>query len=211
MAQAVISSASPGSPDAAIGVSGLARKFCTMTSWMWPCASCRSRSASSASTRSRVVSPMPIRIPEVNGIRSSPARRIIASRVRGRLSGACSWGPPGPQSRSDTDSSIIPWLADTSRSSASSLRPRIPAFGWGSSPVCSSTAWHIARRYEWVLSWPKRRSARRWLSHRASGRSPRVNSASLQPSRRPASATWRISSGLMVWARASPSRWAKVQ
>ena len=48
--------------------------------------------------------------PEVHGIRSSPARRIIARRVFGRLSGACSWGPPGPQSRSDTDSSIIPWL-----------------------------------------------------------------------------------------------------
>ena len=79
-------------------------------------------------------------------MRSSPARRIIARRVPGRLSGACSWGPPGPQSRSDTDSSIIPWLADTSRSSASSLRPRMPAFGWGSRPVCSITIRHIAGR-----------------------------------------------------------------
>ena len=59
--------------------------------------SCSSRSASSASTRSRGVSPIPIRIPEVKGMRSSPARRIIARRVAGRLSGACSWGPPGPQ------------------------------------------------------------------------------------------------------------------
>ena len=67
-------------------------------------------------------------------------------RVLGRLSGACSWGPPGPHSRSETDSSIIPWLAETSRSSASSRRPRMPALGWGRSPVRSSTRRHIAAR-----------------------------------------------------------------
>ena len=76
---------------------------------------------------------------------SSPARRIIARRVAGRLSGACSWGPPGPHRRSETDSSIIPWLAETSRSSASSRRPSTPALGWGSRPV-SSTIRHIATR-----------------------------------------------------------------
>ena len=79
-------------------------------------------------------------------MRSSPARRIIARRVAGRLSGACSWGPPGPQRRSETDSSIIPWLAETSRSSLSSRRPRMPALGWGRRPVFSITIRHMAAR-----------------------------------------------------------------
>ena len=87
----------------------------------------------------------------------------------------------------------------------------MPALGWGRSPVFSSTIAHMAARYDWVVSWPKRRSARLWLSKRASGRSPRVNSASLQPSRRPASATASTSSGLIVWARGSSSVCAKVQ
>jgi hypothetical protein len=34
IAQALISSTRPGSPAAAMGVPGLARKFCTITSWM---------------------------------------------------------------------------------------------------------------------------------------------------------------------------------
>ena len=52
-----------GSSELASLVSGLARKFWTMTSWIWPCSACRSQIASSASIRSSRVSPMPIRIP----------------------------------------------------------------------------------------------------------------------------------------------------
>ena len=146
IAQAVISSARPGSPAAAIGVSGLGAEV--LDDDLLDVAV---RLVQVAQREQRLdplarVSPIPIRIPEVNGIRSSPARRIIARRVAGRLSGACSWGPPGPQSRSETDSSIIPWLAETSRSSASSRRPRMPAFGWGSRPVRSRTIRHIAAR-----------------------------------------------------------------
>ena len=89
---------------------------------------------------------MPMRMPVVKGMRSSPARRIMARRVAGRLSGASSWGPPGPQSRSEVVSSIIPWLAETSRSSASSRRERIPALGWGRRPVFSITIRHMAVR-----------------------------------------------------------------
>ena len=58
-----------GSAASASLVPGLARKFWTMTSWIWPCWRCRSRIANSASIRSARVSPMPIRMPVVNGTR----------------------------------------------------------------------------------------------------------------------------------------------
>ena len=76
-----------GSGASAIFVPGLARKFCTITSCRWPWRSCRSRSASSASTRSRRVSPMPIRMPLVYGIARRPARSIASRRTSGSLSG----------------------------------------------------------------------------------------------------------------------------
>ena len=56
-----------GSGAPLMRVPGLARKFWTITSWMCPCRSCTSRIASSASMRSARVSPMPIRMPVVNG------------------------------------------------------------------------------------------------------------------------------------------------
>ena len=57
---------------------------------MWPCSACAAASASSDSTRSCSVSPMPTRIPLVNGIFSSPAaadrlqapRRVLGRRAR---------------------------------------------------------------------------------------------------------------------------------
>src|SRR2546430_1031961 len=66
------SSSSDGSGAAAIRVPGLARKFWTITSWTWPKRSWSSRIASRASSRSRLVSPIPIRIPVVNGRRAPP-------------------------------------------------------------------------------------------------------------------------------------------
>ena len=76
-----------GSGAPAIFVPGFARKFWTMISWMWPWRSWISRIARSDSMRSRRVSPMPMRIPVVNGTRASPPRRRVASRTSGILSG----------------------------------------------------------------------------------------------------------------------------
>ena len=47
-----------------------------------------------ASTRSRRDSPMPTRIPVVNGIASSPAASMVASRTAASLSGERQCGPP---------------------------------------------------------------------------------------------------------------------
>ena len=81
--------------------------------------------ASSASTRSARSSPMPTRMPVVNGIASSPAASSVASRRAGCLSGAPRWH--GRSARSD--SSIIPCEALTVRSSASSSRDSAPGVG----------------------------------------------------------------------------------
>ncbi len=133
------SSSSDGSGAPAIFVPGFARKFCTITSWMCPWRSWRSRIASSASIRSSRVSPMPMRIPVVKGMRSSPARRIVSSRTAGRLSGEPKCGPPRSERRSDAVSSMIPCDAVTSRSAASSSRVITPGLACGSRPVSSST------------------------------------------------------------------------
>ena len=76
-----------GSGAAAIRVPGLARKFWTMISWIWPWRSWSARSASIASIRSARVSPMPMRRPEVNGTAASPARSMVARRGGGVLVG----------------------------------------------------------------------------------------------------------------------------
>ena len=86
-------SSSAGSGCDAMRVPGFARKFWTMTSWTCPCSSPSAFSASSASIRSSRVSPIPIRIPLVNGIASSPASRIVSRRRAGILSGEAQCGP----------------------------------------------------------------------------------------------------------------------
>ena len=77
-----------------------------------------SASASSEATRSSSVSPIPTRMPLVKGIRSSPAASIVASRLAGCLVGEPAWTVS--ISRSETDSSIRPCEAVTSRSRARS-------------------------------------------------------------------------------------------
>ena len=77
------SSSSVGSGASFMGMRSLARKFWTMTSCTWPQRSCRSRMANSASTRSRGVSPIPMRMPVVKGMPSLPARPMVRRR-RGR-------------------------------------------------------------------------------------------------------------------------------
>src|SRR5947199_272301 len=56
-----------------------------ITSWRCPCRACAAASASSEAIRSSGVSPIPTRIPLVNGMRSSPAASIVRSRARGCL------------------------------------------------------------------------------------------------------------------------------
>ena len=68
----------------------------------------------------RRVSPMPIRMPVVNGTRASPASRIVSSRAAGTLSGEPKCGPPRSHSRSDALSSMMPCETDTLRSAAMS-------------------------------------------------------------------------------------------
>ena len=137
-----------------MAVPGLGRKFWTITSWTWPCRRWAVVMASRASIRSSRVSPIPTRIPVVNGMASSPAASRVASRRSGALSGAPRW-----QSSSATrDSSIIPWEGDTVRSDLSSSNDSAPALAWGSSPVSSRTSRAMAARYSMVEPWPWRSS-----------------------------------------------------
>ena len=58
-----------------------------ITSWMWPYSRATRRIANSDSARSVIVSPMPMRIPVVNGIPTRPASSSTRSRTAGSLSG----------------------------------------------------------------------------------------------------------------------------
>ena len=62
-----------------------------MTSCTCPCRAWAAAMASSASMRSRRVSPMPTKIPVVNGIASEPAYSRVARRRSGVLSGEPRW------------------------------------------------------------------------------------------------------------------------
>jgi hypothetical protein len=70
-----------------IAVSGLARKFWMIISWMCPYCRAIPRMASSDSARSVIVSPMPMRMPVVNGTLTRPASVSTRSRTAGSLSG----------------------------------------------------------------------------------------------------------------------------
>ena len=117
--------------------------------------------ARSASTRSSRVSPMPIRIPVVNGTASSPASRIVSRRASGSLSGEPKCGPPRSESRRDVVSSINPMDADTGRSSAMSSRVMTPGLTWGRSPVSERTSSHMRARYSIVVAQPSSASSSR--------------------------------------------------
>ena len=101
------SSSASGTPR--IFVSGLARKFCTITSWMPPYSRATPRIAKIESARSARVSPMPIRMPVVNGTLLRPASSSTRSRTAGSLSGLPKCGPPrSVNSRDAVVSSIMP-------------------------------------------------------------------------------------------------------
>ena len=121
-------------------VRGLGKKFCTITSCTCPCRACDSAIANNASMRSSRVSPMPTKIPVVNGICSSPAHSNVSRRRCGILSGAPRW-----HSKSSRNVSIIiPCEGDTERSICSSSRYNAPAFACGNKPVSCSTNWAIS-------------------------------------------------------------------
>ena len=106
----------------AIRVPGLARKFWTITSWTCPCPA-RAAIARSASSRSARVSPIPIRIPVVNGTASlagEPERLEPARPAACRASRSA--GRRAPRAARRVVSSIIPIDAAAGRSAASSSR-----------------------------------------------------------------------------------------
>jgi hypothetical protein len=102
-----------------IAVSGLARKFWTMTSWMWPYSRASRRIAKSESARSASVSPMPIRMPVVNG--TDPAGVLEHPQPDGRLlvGRAVVRAARLDHSRRDVVSSIMPMLGATGLSRCS--------------------------------------------------------------------------------------------
>ena len=74
-------------------------KFWRMTSCRCPCSACTAASALSAPIRSSAVSPMPTRIPRVNGIFSSPAARIVCRRSCGSFVGEPWWATRSSRDR----------------------------------------------------------------------------------------------------------------
>ena len=146
-AMVAISSSSSASGIRAIAVSGLARKFCTITSWTPPYCRAVRRIAKIESARSASVSPIPISTPVVNGIDDRPASSSTRSRTAGSLSGEPKWAPFLFSNRSrEVVSSIIPIDGATGLSRAISCQLITPGFRCGSSPVRSSTAMAAARR-----------------------------------------------------------------
>ncbi len=127
-------------------MSGLARKFWTITSCRPAYCRATARSAKIVSARSARVSPIPTSRPLVNGIESRPASSSTRSRTAGSLSGEPKWASPRVSNRRrDVVSSIIPIDGDTGLSRFSSSHDITPGLRWGSRPVSSSTRTAIAR------------------------------------------------------------------
>ncbi len=139
-------SSSSASGTSRILVSGLARKFCTMTSWMPEYSRATLRMAKTESARSASVSPMPMRMPVVNGTLLRPASSRTRSRTDGSLSGLPKCGPPFCVNRRvAVVSSIMPMDGATGLSRWKSCQDSTPGLRWGSSPVSSSTRMAMAR------------------------------------------------------------------
>ena len=156
---------------------------------MWPYSLWTSARASSDAIRSSGASPIPTRIPLVNGIFSSPAARIVSSRTSG-----CFVGDPWCTTRSGTiDSSISPCEAVTSRSRARSSRDAAPMFVCGSMPRSSARS-QVHATYEVKSSCPYSAS-RRATSAFTSGFSPVSTSSSFTPRRAASSSMRSTSSG----------------
>ena len=118
-----------------IAVPAFGKKFCTMTSCTLPYLACAAARSARASMRSRRSSPMPTKMPDVNGMASSPDMHRVSIRRCGSLSGAPRWHSKS----SRNDSSIIPCDGDTRRNIASSSSYNAPALACGRSPVSVRT------------------------------------------------------------------------
>ena len=162
------------------------------------------RRAASWSAR---VSPMPTRMPVVKGMASSPAKSRVARRRAGTLSGAPRWA-----SRSSaSDSSIMPWLAATGRSVASSPASSAPGVGVGEEAgLLQDEAAHggevVHRRGVALRGQPLRRHGVAQLGPLAQGEEGLV-----APGRLPASAMASTSSGRRYGAVTRAGALAKVQ
>ena len=133
-------SSSDGSAAPLMRVPGLARKFWTMISWMWPWRSCRSRMASSASMRS---APRLADADENAGREghARPAGRLESGKAHGRhLVGRAEVRAAALDSRSDAVSSMMPCDTDTLRRRVSQASSMTPGLRCGSSPVSFSTS-----------------------------------------------------------------------
>ena len=139
-------SSSPRSGVPRIAVSSLARKFCTMHSCTEPYSRATRRIARMLSSRSCAFSPMPTRMPVVNGTPTRPASSSTRSRTAGSLSGEPKWASPGSvNSRVDVVSSIMPNDGATGLSRCRSDQLITPGLRCGSSPVSSRTRIAMAR------------------------------------------------------------------
>ena len=142
--------------------------------------------------RSSSVSPIPTRMPLVNGIRSSPAASIVASRRAGCLVGepACTVSIR----RSETDSSISPIDAFTSRSRARSSAVEHAEVRVRQQPALErplARPDHVGGEVLVAVA----RAAARATSGFTSGSSPVSTSSSLQPRRAASSSCRSTSSG----------------
>ena len=99
-----------------------------------------SRIASSASMRSARVSPMPIRMPVVNGTRARPAASSVASRTRRHLVGRAEVRAAALRQPLAAVSSMMPCDTDTLRRRASQASSITPGLRCGSRPVSLSTS-----------------------------------------------------------------------
>ncbi len=146
-------SSSPTSGTDRIAVSSLARKFWTMHSCTEPYSRATRRMARIESSRSATVSPMPTRIPVVNGTPTRPASSRTLSRTAGSLSGdpKCAW-PGSVNNRREVVSSIIPIDGATGLRRCRSDHDMTPGLRCGSSPVSSKTRMAMARTYASVSS-----------------------------------------------------------
>ena len=137
------------------------------------------------SIRSSRVSPMPIRIPLVNGIElPRAADRPAAGRA---LSGDAQCGPPRSPERLCGRLEHDPHRR-RHRPQRLELGARhiTPGFRCGRRPVSSSTSRAQRSRYSSVVSQPSAASSSRATRYLRSGRSPSVKSASRQPAAAPA-------------------------
>ncbi len=152
-AMVAASSSSSASAVLRMAVSGLARKFWMITSWIAPYSRIVLRIAKMESARSSIVSPMPMRMPVVNGTLTRPASSSTRSRTAGSLSGEPKCGPPfSLNSLVAVVSSIIPMEGATGLSRWKSRQLSTPGLRCGSSPVSSRTLIAMARTYERVSS-----------------------------------------------------------